>query len=172
MALPASIAGALAVTQIDAALLKRFIPWLLLAAGIYALATPELGNAPGRRRMKPWGFALLFGALLGFYDGFFGPGTGSFWTLAFVLLCGLELRQATAHTKAVNLASNVGSLLVFLPAGTIHYGYGAVMIVGQLLGAYLGSHMVITRGTRFIRVLFLTVVFALAVKLLWKQAAS
>ncbi len=166
----ASVGGALAVSQLDASWLKRVMPWLLLAVGVYALASPNLGEKQSHRRLGLVAFSIIFGILLGFYDGFFGPGTGSFWTLAFVTLCGLELRQATAHTKAVNLASNVGSLFVFLPMGTVHYGCGVAMIGGQLIGAYLGSHMVITRGARFIRLLFLAVVFAVTIKLLWTQA--
>jgi uncharacterized protein len=157
------------VTRLERAFLQQLIPWLLLAVGLYALASPDLGQNARPARLRPTSFAILFGTLLGFYDGFFGPGTGSFWTIAFVLLCGLELRQATAHTKAVNLASNIGSLIVFLIAGKIQFGIGAVMIGGQLIGAYFGAHMVITRGTRFIRILFLTVVFALILKLLWGQ---
>jgi uncharacterized membrane protein YfcA len=165
----ASVAGTLAVTRLERAFLQQLIPWLLLAVGLYALASPDLGRNTRRARLRPISFAIIFGTLLGFYDGFFGPGTGSFWTIAFVLFCGLELRQATAHTKAVNLASNIGSLTVFLIAGKIQFGIGAVMIGGQLIGAYFGAHMVITRGTRFIRVIFLMVVFALILKLLWGQ---
>ena len=165
----ASVAGTLAVTWIERAFLQHLIPWLLLAVGIYALASPDLGKGTRPARLNPTTFAVLIGTLLGFYDGFFGPGTGSFWTIAFVLLRGFELRQATAHTKAVNLASNIGSLAVFLLAGKIQFTIGAVMIAGQLIGAYFGAHMVITRGTRFIRVLFLSVVFTLILKLLWGQ---
>lgn len=165
----ASVAGTLAVTRIERAFLQQLIPWLLLAVGIYALASPDLGKGTRPARLNPTTFAVLIGTLLGFYDGFFGPGTGSFWTITFVLLRGFELRQATAHTKAVNLASNIGSLAVFLLAGKIQFTIGAVMIAGQLIGAYFGAHMVITRGTRFIRVLFLSVVFALILKLLWGQ---
>ena len=169
VAAAAAVAGTLAVTRIERAFLQQLIPWLLLAVGIYALASPDLGKGARPARMNPASFAILFGTLLGFYDGFFGPGTGSFWTIAFVLFCGFELRQATAHTKAVNLASNAGSLVVFLFAAKIQFTLGAVMIAGQLIGAYFGAHMVITRGTRFIRILFLMVVFALILKLLWGQ---
>ena len=86
-----------------------------------------------------------------------------------MLALGLDLPAATGHTKAMNLASNLGALAVFLIAGQVRYGIAAVMIAGQLIGARLGSGMVIARGTRFIRPIFLTVVLALAARLLWQN---
>lgn len=164
----ASALGALTVTQVGRDVLQTLIPWLLLAVGGYALLSPNMGREARPRRLPPVAFAWLFGVTLGFYDGFFGPGTGSFWTVALVLLGGLELRRATAHTKAANLASNLGSLGVFLLAGKVHFGVGVAMIAGQLIGAYGGSHVVIAHGVRWIRRVFLTVVFALTIRLLWK----
>jgi uncharacterized membrane protein YfcA len=114
-------------------------------------------------------FALLAGIVLGFYDGFFGPGTGSFWTLACISLLGLELTRATAFTKVVNLTSNVASLLVFLWADCVRFDVAAVMIAGQLIGARLGSGLVVKHGAPFVRVVFLIVVFALTIKLLADQ---
>lgn len=108
----------------------------------------------------------MFGLGLGFYDGFFGPGTGSFWTVALVGLLGLDLARATGYTKVVNLASNLGALGVFLVAGSVHFLAGGVMVAGQLLGARLGSGMVIRRGAAFIRPVFLTVVGVMTLKLL------
>lgn len=163
----AASAGTLAVTHMDATLLRQVIPWLLLAVTIYVVLSPRLGYQPGPARVSSDVFAFLMGGLLGFYDGFFGPGTGSFWTLAFVVLLGLDLRSATARTKAVNLASNVASLGVFLLARQIRFDVGLVMIGGQLLGAYAGSHLVIMRGVGFIRVIFIAVVMALTLRLLW-----
>jgi uncharacterized protein len=165
----AAVLGTLAVASINPRFLRSFIPWLLLAVGIYTFASPKLGYEPHHQRMKTAPFALLFGSLLGFYDGFFGPGVGSFWTVAFVLLLGLDLRQATARTKAVNLTSNVAALAVFLAAGQVRFDVAGVMIAGQLVGAWLGAHLVITRGARFIRLVFLTTVFALTFKLLWQK---
>jgi uncharacterized membrane protein YfcA len=94
--------------------------------------------------------------LLGFYDGFFGPGTGTFWTMAFVLGLGFNLTRATAHTKAVNFSSNICSLLVFALAGQVNYVAGTAMGAGQLIGARFGSQMVMKRGTEFIRPVFIT----------------
>ena len=128
---------------------------------------PDLGAEHRPPRLSaPW-FAVLFGVALGFYDGFFGPGAGSFWTLACVLVLGLDLRAATGHTKAMNLASNAGALVIFLAAGQVRHDIAAAMIAGQIIGARLGSGLVIERGARFIRPIFLAVVLALAARLVW-----
>ena len=163
----AALAGAWTVTRVDPAFLRLVIPWLLLAIVAVLWLRPALGVERRAARMRPAAFAAVCGTALGFYDGFFGPGAGTFWTMAFVLLLGLELRAATAHTKAVNLASNLGALAVFLAAGHVRFDIGAAMAVGQLAGARLGARLVITRGTRFIRPVFLAVALALAAKLLW-----
>ena len=112
-------------------------------------------------------FDLIFGLAIGFYDGFFGPGTGTFWTMAFMLCIGFNMTKATANTKVMNFASNLSSLTFFLLGGRILWLEGLVMGSGQLLGARLGSRMVIARGTQFIRPIFLSVVFVLTLKLLY-----
>jgi uncharacterized membrane protein YfcA len=112
-------------------------------------------------------FAVFFGTVLGFYDGFFGPGTGSFWMLACVLTQGHDLRQATGTTKALNWTSNLASLLVFAFAGCLRWDVGAVMIAGQLCGARLGSGMVVRSGAQIIRPIFIATALALAIKLAW-----
>ncbi len=165
----ASLAGTWAVTRVSNEWLNRVVPWLLLAVAAYTLLSPRLGRHSVRARLGPGAFALLCGSALGFYDGFFGPGTGSFWTLACLSLLGLELTRATAYTKAVNLASNLASLLVFAVSLRIRFDIAAVMIAGQLIGARLGSGLVIRHGAPLVRVVFLTVVLALVIKLLWDQ---
>jgi uncharacterized membrane protein YfcA len=163
----ASTGGALAVSSMDKALLQKLIPWMLAGVAIYTAANPRFGLHAAQKRMGWWSFAVLFGIVLGFYDGFFGPGTGTFWTVACVALLGLDLRRATAYTKAANLASNFGSLVVFLPNGSVHFVAAAAMIAGQLIGAQAGSGFVIKHGAKFIRPVFLAVVFALTAKLIW-----
>jgi uncharacterized membrane protein YfcA len=164
-----SLLGTWAVTQVSNEWLKIVVPWLLLGIAVYALLSPSLGTKPVEARVSPWVFAWLGGVVLGFYDGFFGPGTGSFWTLGCVSLLGLELTKATGYTKMVNLTSNVASVLVFVVAGSMVYEVAAVMVAGQLIGARLGSGMVIRHGAPFVRVVFLMVVFTLVMKLLWDQ---
>jgi hypothetical protein len=109
--------------------------------------------------------------VLGFYDGFFGPGTGTFWTLACISLLGLELTRATAFTKVANLTSNMASLLVFVAYGRVNYEIAAAMICGQLIGGRLGAGMAIRHGAPFIRIIFISVVLAMVAKLLWDQFA-
>ena len=112
-------------------------------------------------------FDLVLGLGLGFYDGFFGPGAGTFWTMAFVLGVGFNLTRATASTKVMNFASNIASLALFLLAGQVVFAAGLAMGAGQLLGARLGSRMVVARGTKFIRPIFITMVLVLTAKLLY-----
>ncbi|HCN78910.1 MAG TPA: hypothetical protein DIT13_17175 [Verrucomicrobiales bacterium] len=164
-----ALLGTWVVTRVSNEALKQIVPWLLLGIAIYTLLSPRLGSRPARARMEPLPFACLIGALIGFYDGFFGPGTGTFWTVACLSLLGLELTRATAYTKVVNLASNIASLLVFVIAMRIRYDVAAVMIAGQLIGARLGSGMVIRHGAPFIRVVFILVVLAMVAKLLLDQ---
>jgi uncharacterized membrane protein YfcA len=163
----ASMGGAYVVTIASNAALKRLIPWMLAAVAIYTAINPRFGLHASRARFRPIVFALLFGCAIGFYDGFFGPGTGSFWTVACVALLGLDLRHATGYTKAANLASNLGSLVIFLFSGSVLFSVGAAMIAGQIIGAQLGSGFVIRHGAKFIRPVFLGVVLILTVKLIW-----
>ena len=159
--------GALAVQQLDPSILKRAIPFLLIGVAIYTLLKPRLGAEDLHPRMARGVFDLTFGLLLGFYDGFFGPGTGTFWTMAFMLGLGFNMTRATGYAKVMNFASNVSSLALFLICGNVYFTAGLTMGLGQLLGARIGSRMVIARGTRFIRPVFISVVLALTLKLLY-----
>jgi uncharacterized membrane protein YfcA len=160
-------AGTLLVQHLDPAFLKKFVPILLLAIAAFMIFKPQLGDKEIHPRMTPHSFYVIAGLLLGFYDGFIGPGTGTFWAMAFMLGLGFNLTKATGYTKVMNFASNLTSLVVFLRAGQVYYGAGLAMGIGQLLGARVGSRMVVTRGTKFIRPIFLTMVFALILKLLY-----
>jgi uncharacterized protein len=159
--------GTLILQSSDPAFLKRFIPVLLLAIGAYMIFKPKLGDEDIHPRMKPGVFYPVAGLALGFYDGYLGPGTGSFWAMAFMLGLGFNLTRATGYTKVMNFASNLTSLAVFLRAGQMYYAAGFVMGMGQLLGARVGSRMVVSRGTRFVRPIFLTMVFVLIAYLIY-----
>ena len=159
--------GALWVQQLDAAILKRVIPVLIAGVALYALLKPQMGEQDLHPRMPRGLFDALFGLGLGFYDGFFGPGTGMFWTTAFVLGMGFNLTRATGYTKVMNFASNIASLIVFLIGGQVLFVAGLVMGVGQLLGARLGSRMVVKRGAKFIRPVFISVALTITAKLLY-----
>jgi uncharacterized protein len=167
LSLAGAALGALAVQQLDPSFLKRAIPLLLIGVAIYSLMKPRLGAEDLHPRMARGVFDLTFGLLIGFYDGFFGPGTGTFWTMAFMLGLGFNMMRATGYSKVMNFASNVSSLAFFLPGGNVCFAAGLTMGVGQVLGAKLGSRMVIARGTNFIRPVFISVVLALTLKLLY-----
>lgn len=163
----AAILGTLTVQQLDPSFLARIIPVLLALVAIYSLLKPQLGAEDIHPRMNRAWFDVTFGLLIGFYDGFFGPGTGTFWAMAFMLGVGFNLTKATGCTKVMNFASNVSSLIFFVLAGQVVFSAGLAMGFGQLLGARIGSRMVIQRGTKFIRPIFLTVVLAITAKLIY-----
>ena len=143
--------GALAVGAMDTTFLKVLIPVLLLAIVAFLALKPRFGMAAAERRLPPLAFWLGAGLFLGFYDGFFGPGTGTFWAMALVGLLGLEMKGATAATKAANFTSNIVSLGVFLAAGTVLFPIGLAMGAAQAGGALVGSRMVLRRGATFVR---------------------
>ena len=172
LTLTGAAAGALAVQHVDPSFLRRLIPWLLLAVAAYTVLKPRLGERDLHPRMPRGWFDLVFGLGIGFYDGFFGPGTGTFWTMAFMLGLGFNLARATGYTKVMNFASNLSSLALFLVGGKVLFTAGLTMGVGQLLGAWLGSRMVITRGTKFIRPIFIAMVLALTAKLIYDNYAT
>jgi uncharacterized protein len=161
--------GTLLVSRLPPDLLGQTIPWLLLAIALYLLFRPSIGDADFQPRMASTWFHVIFGLAIGFYDGFFGPGTGTFWAMAYILALGFNMTRATAHTKVMNLTSNVASLGVFLIGGQVHFGAGLCMGLGQLLGARLGSRVVIRKGTKLIRPIFIAVVVAITVRLLWRN---
>ena len=161
--------GTLAVQRLDTAFLSRAIPLLLIAIALFMLFSPRLGMADVRERMGKKTFYLVFGLTIGAYDGFFGPATGTFWAMAFVLFLGFNLTRATAYTKVMNFTSNLVSLVFFLAGGFVSFPEGIVMGLGQFAGARIGSRLVITRGSRFIRPVFMAVVVAISAKLLWQN---
>jgi uncharacterized membrane protein YfcA len=161
--------GTWAVQQIDPRLLNVVIPFLLLAIAVYMVVTPALGENDSPPAMRRGVFYGIAGTVLGFYDGFFGPGVGSFWAIAFVTALGFGLRKATGYTKVMNFTSNVVSLFLFLVGGHLLFVAGIVMAGGQIAGARIGSHLVIKRGVRFIRPILITMVILTALKLIYDR---
>ena len=164
-----AVLGTWWVQWLSAEFLRRAIPGLLVAIALYNLVQPKLGARDVHPRMKPGIFSMVFGLTLGFYDGFFGPGTGTFWAMAYVLGLGFNLAKATAFTKVMNFTSNVASLAVFFSGQHVHYAAGLTMGLGQVVGARVGSRRVIRHGTELIRPVFITVVLALTFKLLYQN---
>jgi uncharacterized protein len=164
-----ALIGSVLVLQVSPVFLKQIIPWLLLVIAIYLLLRPKAGRYDRPPSIPAGMFDFTFGLGLGFYDGFFGPGTGSFWAVAYLLGRGFNLTRATAYTKVMNFTSNLVSLGVFLFTNHIWFLAGIVMGLGQLAGARLGSRMVLKKGTRFIRPIFITVVLVITCKLLYEN---
>ena len=161
-----SLFGAWLILRMNPEQLVIYIPLLLILMGLYFLFSPHIDDQDRRQRLSRTGFALLVCPLLGFYDGFFGPGTGSLMALAFVLLCGYNLAKATAHAKILNFTSNISSLMYFVVYGDIVWEVGLVMMLGQFIGAISGAKMVLTRGTAIIKPIVVTVCFLMSANIL------
>ena len=155
------------VQSIETDVLGLIVPVLLVAVAAYVLLSPRMTDEDVHQRLTPRGY-LPVGGAIGFYDGFFGPGTGSFFATSLVSLRGMGLIRATAHTKAFNFASNIGSLVVFLATGHAMILLGLCMAVGAAAGAFTGSHTAMRFGAKVIRPVLVTVCLALTAKLLWQ----
>lgn len=161
--------GTYAILLMDASVLEKAIPAMLVGIFLYTLFSPKMGEEDRNAYLSTHLFFLIFGLAIGFYDGFFGPGTGTFWTIALVALLGLNLKKATAQTKVMNFTSNIVSLGVFLASGNVLFMVGLLMGFGQLVGAYIGSNLVIKKEVKFIRVFFLTMVALTLMKLIYSS---
>lgn len=166
MSLIGSILGALLATILPVDILRAVLPILLLAIAAYFLLKPEISDIDRSSRMSPFLFGLTIVPLIGFYDGVFGPGTGSFFMLAFVSLAGYGILKATAHTKLLNCASNLGSLAAFAAVGVINWKIGLTMGIAQFIGAQIGAALAVKIGSRIIKPLLIIISLALAVRLL------
>lgn len=149
---------------------EAFTPIILVAlvlVGAYTLFTPSLGQATVLRfsGRKHLGTALLIGALVGFYDGILGPGTGSFFVFALVGLCGYAFIEASAKAKIANMATNLAALVVFIPQGAVLWHIGLLMGAANVLGGYLGARTAVARGHGFVRAVFVIVVGAFIIRL-------
>ena len=162
-----AVAGALTVRVLPTNWLGWLVPILLVGIFLFLLFKPEWGKQTRESRWPTQGFYVVFGLVLGFYDGFLGPGTGTFWTVALTSLLGNSLVRATAQTKVVNFTSNLVSLIVFIVLGQVLWLLGLLMGLFQALGARVGSGLALKRGAGFIRGIFLAVVALTLAKLLW-----
>ena len=162
--------GALAVQAVDTHLLNLIIPFLLVAVALYVLVSPRMSDDDAHHRVSAAGYAPI-GGLIGLYDGFFGPGTGTFFTTSLVALRGNGLTKATALTKLFNFTSNVASVLLFAIGGKMLWLLGFSMAVGAMVGNYIGSHTAMRFGARVIRPLLVVISLGLTARLLWSYFA-
>jgi uncharacterized protein len=166
VALVAALAGASLVSAVSPALFRPLVPIMLTVVLLYVLWHKNLGahHAPtvfSRRRSY---FALTIIAGIGLYDGFFGPGTGSFLMLLFIRLYGFDFLHATASARAINAATNAGALLYFGIHGDIHWALGIALGACNATGSVLGAHTAVKHGSKFVRVVFIAIVMALIIK--------
>ena len=170
------VAGALCVRFLPRTVLEVLIPVLLIVIAVYFALSPRIKDADAHARMTALAFGLTAPVAIGFYDGIFGPGAGSFYMLAFVTLLGYGVVRATAHTKLLNFASNLGSLLLYAATGAVVWPVGLVMAGTALLGAQIGSRLAMRLGSRIIRPLLVAVSGLMALRLLldpanpWRRA--
>ncbi len=164
----AGAAGALLAHLIPAAVLRVVMPVVLVAVAVFFAVKPGLSDQDRVQRMAPGLFTLTAVPLIAAYDGFFGPGTGSFFMLGFILLAGYGVLKATAHTKLLNFASNLGALAVFAFSGATWWGVGLAMAMGQIGGAALGARLAMRVGARLIKPLLVATSTLMAARLLWQ----
>jgi uncharacterized protein len=162
-----SAIGALVATHVSSDWLRTILPVIMIAIAIYFLVKPNLSDEDRVQRMTPLLFSATLVPAIGFYDGIFGPGTGSFFMLGFVLLAGFGILKATAHTKLLNFASNIGAFMVFAFYGVIAWKIGLMMGAAQFVGARLGAHVAMKNGAKLIKPLLVTTCLLLAAKLLF-----
>lgn len=158
--------GVAAVAYAPTTLLSAAMPPLLIAIAIYFALTPRLSNLESKPKLPRGAFTFVVAPLIGFYDGIFGPGTGSFFMLSLVALFGLGVVAATGQTKLFNFTSNISALAMFALGGKIVWVVGLVMGIGQLIGAQVGARLAIRNGAAIIRPLLVVVCIGMAVKLL------
>lgn len=161
--------GASSVMYVDAEHLKKIIPFLLAVIFLRTLLFPELGLKETSARMQKNTFFVIFGLCLGFYDGFFGPGTGALWTVILMIFLGLNIKNATGHTKVFNVTSNLVSLAIFLSFGQVYFKIGIVMAFMQLFGATIGAKFMMKTSPKVVRVLFLCMMAIMMLKLFTDQ---
>lgn len=163
--------GALLVSQLPKEKLQLAIPFLLVAVAIYLFFSPKMSNEEKKAKMPLFVFAATVVSLIGFYDGILGPGTGSFYMIAFISLLGYGVIKAISYTKLANMFCNLGALSVFAFQGHIILPIAIVMAVGALVGAQLGSRFAIKYGTAIVKPMLIIMSLSMAAKLIWQQLA-
>lgn len=164
-ALAFAFLGAAVVAWLPKDTLRPLVLLLLVLVLGYTLLRPDFGKLHGHMPVRPLFPALLVGGLIGFYDGFFGPGTGSFLIFAFIRFFGFDFLRASVCAKVINVATNVAALAFFIPHGQILWKFAVVMAVCNVAGSTLGSLLALKHGAGFVRGMFLVVTSVLILKI-------
>jgi uncharacterized membrane protein YfcA len=160
LALPSAFVGSTLLTYMSNDFMKPLLLFILSLLAIYTYAKKNFGQHIAKdisKRTQIWN-AVLISVIVGFYDGFIGPGTGSFLVVAFIALMGFDFLHASANAKMVNLATNFGSICLFMLKGKIIWAIALPMAASNAFGGWLGAKLAITKGNSFIRIFFLVVV--------------
>lgn len=166
LAFTGAASGAILIQQISPGVLTYLVPVFLLAMAAYVIFSPAMTDEDAHQRLSRKGYAPVAGGI-GLYDGFFGPGTGQFFTASLVGLRGQGLTRATANTKLFNAATNWAAVIVFALGGKMIWLLGFTMAAGAMLGGYLGSHFAMRHGARVIRPLMIIASLGLTGRLIW-----
>jgi len=162
--------GSYSVSLFSENSLKLLLPVLMLGITAYAILSKRLKSPTNSKpKITTNQFMSLFGLLIGFYNGFFGPGTGSIWMISFVILLGFTIKQASISTKPLNLIGNIISLTFFMSLGYVDYTLGLIMGAGQIIGSLTGSKIVINNGDKIVRPVFISVTLIMTIKLIYEM---
>lgn len=162
------VLGAALISYLPTEALRYVLPVILIAIALFFALKPGLDDLDRHRRMGATMFVATVVPLIGFYDGLVGPGAGSFYMIAFVSLAGYGVLKATAHTKLLNLFSNLGGLAMFALIGQPMWLVGIVMGIAQMAGAALGARLAVRIGARLIKPLLVATSLILALRLIWQ----
>lgn len=159
-----AVLGAIAVQLSPPDLLTKVIPFLIALIGLYYLFAPNTGEVKSQPRLNRNQWQYGVSPLIGFYDGYLGPGTGMFFALGGITLRGLDMITATANAKLLNFTSNVASLIFFVLGGKVLWSVGLAMMIGQTIGASIGANVAVRGGAKFIRPVIVVMCFAMLAK--------
>ena len=165
-----SALGVYAVFSVEPKVLKPLVLFLLVAVAFHIYWRKDFGNlhAPQFTAHRERQFGILVGVVIGFYDGFFGPGTGSFLIFIFIGLFGFDFLTASASAKVINFATNLSAVIYFAATDRIFYQFAVPMGLCNMLGAWTGSRLAILKGNAFVRVFFLVVVAVMILRYGWE----
>lgn len=166
MAFLGGVCGAFSISLLPKPVIMAIVPVLLIVVAIYFVLSPKLDDINNKPKTTFFIFGLTLAPLLGFYDGIFGPGVGSFFLIGFIYLLGMKLITAMSYTKLANVACNLGSLSVFLVKGAIIFPIALSMAIGAIVGAQIGARFAVRFGSKLIKPLLITVSLLMALKLL------
>ncbi len=164
-----SFLGARVVSNLDTGFIRPLVVVLLIGIALYIFIKKDYGSLQETTYIpdRPKWWSVLIGIALGFYDGFFGPGMGTFLIFAFILLLGFSFLMASASAKVVNFSTNLAAILFFVSSGNILFQIAIPMAFFNVMGAILGSRLALLRGNRFVRIMFLIVATGFILKLVW-----